>query len=253
MCQDCGCSMEHHSHTHHSARGGHHDHTHDHHHDHTHERTILLETKVMAKNAALAEQNRQWLAARSIRAINLISSPGAGKTLLLERTLELLRDRVSCAVLVGDVQTDHDARRLQGKGARVCQIETRTSCHLDAQQVGQRLPELLPDGGPERLLIIENVGNLVCPAAFDLGEDLKIALLSVTEGEDKPVKYPSLFHQAPVVVITKIDLVPHLNWKMDRCREAILQVRPDARILELSATTGAGLASWIAFLEQLVA
>jgi hydrogenase nickel incorporation protein HypB len=206
----------------------------------------------MARNAALAEQNRQWLTARGIRAINLMSSPGAGKTLLLERTLDLLQGRLPCAVIVGDVQTDHDARRLRGKGARVRQIETRTACHLNADQIARLLPELLPDGSPERLLMIENVGNLVCPAAFDLGEHLKIALLSVTEGEDKPVKYPALFHQAPVVVITKIDLVPHLDWELSRCREAIGQVRPDARILEVSATTGAGLTEWIALLEQLV-
>ncbi|MBF0438133.1 MAG: hydrogenase nickel incorporation protein HypB [Magnetococcales bacterium] len=221
-------------------------------HDHGPERTIVLETKVMARNVEQAEQNRQWLAERGIRAINLISSPGAGKTLLLERTLESLRDRLPCAVIVGDVQTDHDARRLQGKGARVRQIETRHSCHLDARQVGQWLPELFPDGGAERLLIIENVGNLVCPAAFDLGEHLKIALLSVTEGEDKPLKYPALFHQAPVVLITKIDLLPYLTWERERCLEAIHHVRPDARIFELSGTSGAGLTAWIEFLEQLV-
>jgi hydrogenase nickel incorporation protein HypB len=236
MCQDCGCSAANHSHPH----------------PHPHGRTIALETRVMARNAAIAEQNRQWLTARGIRAINLMSSPGAGKTLLLERTLDLLQGRLPCAVIVGDVQTDHDARRLRGKGARVRQIETRTACHLNADQIARLLPELLPDGSPERLLMIENVGNLVCPAAFDLGEHLKIALLSVTEGEDKPVKYPALFHQAPVVVITKIDLVPHLDWELSRCREAIGQVRPDARILEVSATTGAGLTEWIALLEQLV-
>lgn len=236
MCQDCGCIAANHSHPH----------------PHPHGRTIALETRVMARNAALAEQNRQWLTARGIRAINLMSSPGAGKTLLLERTLDLLQGRLPCAVIVGDVQTDHDARRLRGKGARVRQIETRTACHLNADQIARLLPELLPDGSPERLLMIENVGNLVCPAAFDLGEHLKIALLSVTEGEDKPVKYPALFHQAPVVVITKIDLVPHLDWELSRCREAIGQVRPDARILEVSATTGAGLTEWIALLEQLV-
>ncbi|MBF0461710.1 MAG: hydrogenase nickel incorporation protein HypB [Magnetococcales bacterium] len=215
------------------------------------ERTIHLETKVLAKNDALAEENRRWLAQRNIQAINLISSPGAGKTLLLERTLERLHERLPCAVIVGDLQTDNDARRLQGKGAVVHQIETVHSCHLDAGQVGRLLPQVLPAGSKTRLLIIENVGNLVCPAAFDLGEQMKIALLSVTEGEDKPLKYPTLFHHAPVVLITKVDLVPYLAWDRERCWSNIRQVRPDAQIFEVSAVSGAGMDAWIRFLEQM--
>ncbi|MEO5371762.1 MAG: hydrogenase nickel incorporation protein HypB [Magnetococcus sp. DMHC-1] len=199
----------------------------------------------------MAEANRRWFVSRNIMAINLISSPGAGKTLLLERTLEYLQGRIPCAVIVGDLQTDRDARRLQGKGAPVHQIETINSCHLDAGQVGRLLPRVVPEG--TRLLIIENVGNLVCPAAFDLGEHLKIALLSVTEGEDKPLKYPTLFHQAPVVVITKVDLVPHLTWDMSLCVNNIRQVRPDAKIMALSARDGNGMDAWLHFLEQSVA
>ncbi|MBF0176698.1 MAG: hydrogenase nickel incorporation protein HypB [Magnetococcales bacterium] len=214
------------------------------------DRTIHLETRVLAKNAAIAADNRQWLAERNVKAINLISSPGAGKTLLLERTLERLRGRIPCAVIVGDLQTDNDARRLRGKGAPVHQIETGHSCHLDAGQVGRMLAHAVPKG--TRLLIIENVGNLVCPAAFDLGEEVKIALLSVTEGEDKPLKYPTLFYQTPVVLITKVDLAPHLVWDRERCRNNILQVRPDAHILELSATQGTGMEVWIQWLERAV-
>ncbi|MBF0426346.1 MAG: hydrogenase nickel incorporation protein HypB [Magnetococcales bacterium] len=213
-------------------------------------RTLELETRVLAKNDALAAANRRWLAERGITAINLISSPGAGKTLLLERTLELLHPQLPCAVIVGDLQTDNDARRLRGKGAPVHQIETRSSCHLDAGQVSRILDTAVPTG--TRLLIIENVGNLVCPAAFDLGEHLKIALLAVTEGEDKPLKYPVLFHQAPVVMLTKIDLLPHLTWDRTQCHNNIRRIHPQATIMELSALRGTGMAAWLQFLQDLV-
>jgi hydrogenase nickel incorporation protein HypB len=183
-------------------------------------------------------------------AVNLISAPGSGKTMLLERTLERLRGRIASAVIAGDQQTDNDARRLQGKGALVCQIETRSACHLDAERIGQVLPSVVTDG--VRLLFIENVGNLVCPAAFDLGESFKIALLSATEGEDKPEKYPALFVQAPVVVLTKTDLAPHLDWDVRKCRECLRRVHPGVYIFELSAKTGEGMPQWIAYLEHLV-
>ena len=169
----------------------------------------------------------------------LISSPGSGKTFLLEKTLEALDGDVRAAVITGDQQTDNDAKRLEGKGAPVVQIETRSSCHLDAQQVRDRLEAVVFDG--IELLLIENVGNLVCPAAFDLGEDSKVALLSVTEGEDKPLKYPVLFHDSPVCVITKIDLLPHLDTDIEKCRQSIRAVRPDAKIFEVSAKTGEGM------------
>ncbi len=258
MCKDCGCEQ---------AAGHRHDHSHDHGHDHSHShghehphdhggghshaerRTILLERKVLSENDEQAAANRAWLAARGVVAINLISSPGSGKTLLLERTLERLRGRIRCAVITGDQQTDNDARRLRGKGAEVRQIETISACHLDAARVGQLLPEVAGDG--IRLLFIENVGNLVCPAAFDLGENFKVALLSTTEGEDKPVKYPALFGMAPVVVLTKIDLVPHLDWDLAKCREYLRKIRPGVFVFELSARTGVGMDRWIEYLENL--
>ncbi|MBF0624429.1 MAG: hydrogenase nickel incorporation protein HypB [Magnetococcales bacterium] len=240
MCETCGCSADAHAHPHP------HPHPEE---DDGRTRTLAVAQRVLAENDRLAAANRRWLAERSIPAVNLISAPGAGKTRLLERTLEGLRGRLPCAVIVGDVQTDTDARRLQGRGAPVWQIETLDACHLDAQRIARILPRAVPEG--TRLLLVENVGNLVCPAAFDLGETLKVALLSVTEGEDKPLKYPTLFHRAPVVVITKTDLIPHLSWNAELCRDNILRVRPDARILSLSAQTGAGLESWLQFLTGL--
>jgi hydrogenase nickel incorporation protein HypB len=226
-------------------------------HEHSHpvgegvtKRRIELETRVLERNDRVALRNREWLDARGVVAVNLISSPGSGKTLLLERTLEMLRGVVGCAVITGDQSTDNDARRLAGKGAPVAQIETRASCHLNAEQVGAQLERVVTDG--VRLLVIENVGNLVCPAAFDLGEHQKIALLSVAEGEDKPLKYPVLFHDAPVCVITKIDLLPHLEYDIARCREALRGVRPDVTLFELSARTGEGMKAWIEYLTHLV-
>jgi hydrogenase nickel incorporation protein HypB len=213
-------------------------------------RRIELETRVLERNDREARRNREWLDARGVVAVNLISSPGSGKTLLLERTLEMLRGVVGCAVITGDQSTDNDARRLAGKGAPVVQIETRASCHLNAEQVGAQLERVVTDG--VRLLVIENVGNLVCPAAFDLGEHCKIALLSVTEGEDKPLKYPVLFHDAPVCVITKTDLLPHLEYDIARCRGALRGVRPDVTLFELSARTGEGMKAWIEYLKGLV-
>jgi hydrogenase nickel incorporation protein HypB len=204
---------------------------------------------VLSENDAKAEANRQWLAKHGVVAINMISSPGSGKTYLLERTLERLRGRVACAVITGDQQTDNDARRLAGKGAVVRQIETISACHLDAERVGQLLPEVTEGG--IKLLFIENVGNLVCPAAFDLGEQFKVALLSTTEGEDKPVKYPTLFGMAPVVVLTKMDLAPHLDWNLAKCREYLRKIHPGVFVFELSAKTGQGMDAWIQYLENL--
>ncbi len=264
MCKDCGCGTVggDHNHVHDHVHGEGHSHDHNHPHDHTHphshghedgglsRRTLTLQRKVLSDNDARAEANRAWLAEHGVVAINLISSPGSGKTYLLERTLERLRGRVSCAVITGDQRTDNDARRLMGKGAEVRQIETFNACHLDAARVGELLPEVAGNG--VKLLFIENVGNLVCPAAFDLGETFKVALLSTTEGEDKPVKYPTLFSQAPVAVLTKMDLVPHLEWSVAKCREYLHRIRPGVYIFELSARTGQGMDAWIDYLEKLV-
>lgn len=261
MCKDCGCETANHhhdgrSHVHTHEHGGHsHTHGDEHKHSHaaphaTHGRTITLEEKVLAKNDELASINREWLAKRGIVAVNLISSPGSGKTYLLEKTLERLAGRIQCAVITGDQETDNDARRLSGKGAKVVQIETHSSCHLDAARIAKVLPSVIDE--QTRLLFVENIGNLVCPAAFDLGEAFKIALLSVTEGEDKPAKYPSLFSQAGAVVVTKTDLLPHLEYDLAKCRGFIRKMRPGIFIFELSAKTGGGMDAWIQYLEGLV-
>jgi hydrogenase nickel incorporation protein HypB len=269
MCLDCGCQelgtgsperAEDGIHIHVHVHLDHaHDHGHDHEHGHDHDhgagaggavprtRTVEIGQSVLARNDRAAAGVRAWLAERGVVAVNLISSPGAGKTLLLERTLDALRGQVACAVITGDQQTDNDARRLMGRGAPVAQIETRSACHLNAEQVRSRLESVVT--GDVRLLFIENVGNLVCPAAFDLGERMKIALLSVAEGEDKPLKYPGLFCDASVTVITKIDLLPHLDFDLERCRAAVRDVRSDARIIELSARTGQGMSEWVGFLD----
>jgi hydrogenase nickel incorporation protein HypB len=249
MCKECGCEDAAHEHDH----GHGHSHSHDHADGlkHDHRKTVTVERGILSRNDEIAARNRAWLTERGVVAVNLISAPGSGKTLLLERTLERLRGRVGCAVITGDQQTDNDARRLEGKGAPVRQIETFSACHLDAERVGALLPEVVTEG--VKLLFIENVGNLVCPTAFDLGEQFKIALLSTTEGEDKPVKYPSLFTLAPVVVLTKIDLIPHLEWDLAKCRENLRRIHPGAYVFEVSARTGAGMDRWIAYLENLVA
>jgi hydrogenase nickel incorporation protein HypB len=210
----------------------------------------VLETRVLARNDEFAERNRALLKERGCVAVNFISSPGSGKTFLLEKTLEGLRDRVKCAVIAGDQQTDNDAVRLQSKGAPVVQIQTGSSCHLNAEQVGEAINEVLEND--TRLLFIENVGNLVCPAAFDLGENIKIALLSVTEGEDKPLKYPVIFHDAAASVITKCDLLEHLDVDMSRYRDSLERIHPGGRIFELSALTGDGMKNWLSYLESLV-
>jgi len=271
MCEDCGCmegnerkyfASHGHPHPHTHADGtthshdlhGEHSHEHDHHHDHEHQhsetRTIQIQQNILAENDRKAAETRAFLNERNIVAVNIISSPGSGKTMLLEKTLELLKGKIKCAVIVGDQQTDNDAKRLQGKGAKVAQIETRSACHLNAEQVASAFPDVIDDD--TRLLFIENVGNLVCPAAFDLGENFKIALLSVTEGEDKPVKYPVLFSDAQIVVLTKTDLIPHLDWDMKLCRKHIRDVRPGVFVFETSARTGEGLEKWTDYLAGLV-
>jgi len=238
------------------VHGHDHGHEHDHHHDHRHDaaeepsREIVLESRVLARNDEFAEKNRAFLKQQDCVAVNFISSPGSGKTYLLEKTLEGLRGRVKCAVIAGDQQTDNDAVRLKNKGASVVQIETGSSCHLNAEQIGETLGQVLEED--TELLFIENVGNLVCPAAFDLGENIKIAVLSVTEGEDKPLKYPVIFHDAAVSVITKIDLIEHLDVDMGRYRDSLNKIQPGGRIFELSALTGAGMDAWLDYLEGLV-
>jgi hydrogenase nickel incorporation protein HypB len=214
-------------------------------------RTIEVREKVMAKNDELAGEVRGRLAAHGVTAFNLVSSPGAGKTLLLERTLEALGSRLRLAVVTGDVQTQNDADRLSCHTESLVQaVVTGGACHLDARQVATALEEI--DLAGTDLLFIENVGNLVCPASWDLGESAKIVLFSTTEGEDKPVKYPKVFRQARYAVFTKIDLLPHLTFDMDRAREYAREVNPDLRLFFTSALNGEGMDEWYAFLEQQV-
>jgi hydrogenase nickel incorporation protein HypB len=236
MCDSCGCgdTTKHEHHSHPESKG----------------KEVALEQKVLAHNDHLAEHNREHLAKANVVALNLISSPGSGKTALLEVTLDALKDKIKSSVIVGDQQSDLDAQRLENRGAVVRQIETGNSCHLNAEQVHRQLPDVLTDDC--RLLFIENVGNLICPAAFYLGESLKIGLLSVTEGEDKPIKYPVLFSAVDLVIITKTDLLEHLDFDMEECKANLAKVCPNAKVIELSSKTGQGIDSWLAYLDTLV-
>jgi hydrogenase nickel incorporation protein HypB len=216
----------------------------------THGTTIALEQDVLAKNQLLAEHNRGWLASRHITALNLVSSPGAGKTTLLERTIRDLQELHSARtiqVIEGDQATLNDAERIRATGCRVVQINTGTGCHLDAGMVSRALAQLDPP--PQSWLMIENVGNLVCPALFDLGEQAKVVILSVTEGEDKPLKYPHMFRASRLMLLNKIDLLPHLRFDLERCLAYARQVNPAIEVLQVSAETGAGMKAWYAWLK----
>ena len=205
-------------------------------------RTITLQRKVLAKNDDLAARNRAWLAGRGVFMLNLMSSPGAGKTTLLEHTGRDLAGRLGIAVIEGDQQTALDARRIEAAGCLVVQINTGTGCHLDAQMVASALRAL--DPAPGTVVIVENVGNLVCPALFDLGEAARVVLASVTEGADKPMKYPQMFRQADLIVITKIDLLPYVDFDTERYAADIARVSAGARLMQLSAVSSAGLTGW---------
>ena len=244
MCATCGCG----------GKGGH-ERVHEHRHEHRHDdaarsRTLRLEREVLEKNAQHARANRAWLAGRGIVAINLLGSPGSGKTTLLEATARALGGKLALSVLEGDQETERDAARVRAAGIRALQLNTGTGCHLDAHSVGHALEDLDPP--PRSMVVVENVGNLVCPALFDLGERAKVVALSVTEGEDKPLKYPHVFRASDVVVLTKTDLLPYLRFDLDRCIAHARSVRPTSTVLPLSATTGQGMDAWCAWLEQQV-
>ncbi len=278
MCTVCGCgegetTLEGQEHSHdegHAHHHHHHDHDHAHEHgghvhshDHTHDygqgpahahapgmsqaRMVQIEEDILGKNNEYAAVNRRWLAQRRILALNLVSSPGSGKTSLLTRTLEDLKDRYPLAVIEGDQQTSNDAERIRATGAAALQINTGKGCHLDAHMVGHALEHLNMQN--EGILFIENVGNLVCPAAFDLGEAHKVVILSVTEGEDKPIKYPDMFHAADLMLLNKIDLLPYLQFDVDRCIEYARRVNPAIKVLQVSATTGEGMEGWYRWLD----
>lgn len=213
-----------------------------------HAQRIHVVTRILQANDRVAEENRKRFTSAHVRAINLISSPGAGKTSLLEATLSRLRGQKKAAVIVGDIATTRDAERIAPSGVPVVQIMTEAfggSCHLEASTIRQALDQIELTGLD--LLFIENVGNLVCPAEFDLGEQAKVAILSVTEGEDKPLKYPLAFRVADLVLLSKVDLVPHLRIDMDKLREHVRRVNPKARVIELSVETGAGMDDWMAW------
>ncbi len=208
---------------------------------------ISLEQDILKKNNLIAAQNRNWFQARNIVALNLVSSPGAGKTTLLIRTIEDLKAEIPFSVIEGDQETVNDARKIRETGCRVVQINTGTGCHLEANMVQRAYQELDPP--PNSLVAIENVGNLVCPALFDLGEYAKIAILSVTEGDDKPLKYPHMFRASKVMILTKIDLLPYVQFDVERCLEYARQVNPDLTIFQVSAVTGKGLNNWYEWLN----
>ncbi|MCU0543621.1 MAG: hydrogenase nickel incorporation protein HypB [Oscillatoriaceae cyanobacterium Prado104] len=213
-----------------------------------HSTTIALEQNILAKNDRIAAQNRGWFKGRNTLALNLVSSPGAGKTTLLVRTIRDLQSELPIHVIEGDQETANDARRIQETGCKVVQINTGTGCHLEAEMVERGLQQLHPP--LDSIVMIENVGNLVCPALFDLGEFAKVAILSVTEGEDKPIKYPHMFRASQVMILTKIDLLPYVEFDRDRCIEYARQVNPHIQIFELSATTGVGLECWYNWLRE---
>ena len=208
---------------------------------------VEIERDILGHNDALARDNRRLFAQRGVLALNLVSSPGSGKTTLLARTLTDLRQGLRFAVIEGDQQTSLDAERIRATGVPSVQVNTGKGCHLDAHMVGHAVEHL--DIEPGSILFIENVGNLVCPAAFDLGEACKVAILSVTEGEDKPLKYPDMFEAADLMLIHKIDLLPHVDFDVARCIDAARQVHPGLQILQLSARSGEGLESWYEWLR----
>ncbi|QCE34491.1 hydrogenase nickel incorporation protein HypB [Acetobacteraceae bacterium] len=214
----------------------------------TQRRMLEIETKVLEKNDAIAVKNRQYFKTQNILALNLVSSPGSGKTTLLTETLLKLRHKHPCAVVEGDQQTTNDAERIRATGVSAIQVNTGKGCHLDAQMVLEASERL--DLKPNTLLFIENVGNLVCPASFDLGERCKVAVLSVTEGEDKPLKYPHMFAASKLMILNKIDLLPYLNFDVEACIANAKKVNPDIEVLTLSATKGDGMADWFAWLEK---
>lgn len=214
-------------------------HTHPHPHD---GETITLEQRVLAKNEDLAAANRAWLTEQGIVAVNMMSSPGAGKTTLLERTIRDLAGRRPVSVVEGDQETTLDADRIKRAGSTAVQVNTGAGCHLDAGMMRDALTTLAPAAGS--LVLVENVGNLVCPALFDLGERSRVVIISVTEGTDKPLKYPYMFAAADLVIVNKIDLLPYVDFDVARCEEYARSVNPGLTMLSLSATTGEGMHSW---------
>jgi hydrogenase nickel incorporation protein HypB len=287
MCGHCGCGeqakttvinlltgaetgTEHNPHEHVHADGTRHSHPHEHASNHDHQEhvhadgtrrshhhrdhpapvgeVVQLEARILAKNEALAAKNRSWFKGREILTLNLVSSPGAGKTTLLERTIRDLKDELKLFVVEGDQATANDGERIRAAGAPAVQVNTGTGCHLEADMVARGLQELKPD--PGSVVMIENVGNLVCPAMFDLGERAKVVIFSVAEGEDKPVKYPHIFRAAKLMIMSKIDLLPYVDFDVERAVTYAIQVNPDITVLRLSARSGEGLDAWYGWVRN---
>ncbi len=286
MCGHCGCgseanatalnlqtgeeiAMESRAHDHDHQRAHEHEHAHDHAHGHEHEHVhadgsrhshphrsddapgadlLTLQTRILAKNDAFAEKNRAWFRGREILALNLVSSPGSGKTTLLERTIKDLKDELKLFVVEGDQATARDGERIRVAGAAAVQINTGSGCHLEADMLGRALQHLKPGAGS--IVMIENVGNLVCPALFDLGERCKVVIFSVTEGEDKPLKYPTMFGAAAIMILNKIDLLPYVEFDVARAIANARQINPDIAVLRLSGRTGEGFEAWYDWLRK---
>lgn len=270
MCENCGCASgenevkitapgeENNDHSHDHDHGDHHhDHPHDHNHDHGHEhghdhshgRLVQVETDILGKNNLLAERNKGFFEAKNVIALNLMSSPGSGKTTLLEKTITELVNEIDISVIEGDQQTLNDANRIKNAGAPVIQINTGNGCHLDSEMINNAVKKLeLKDNS---ILFIENVGNLVCPSLFDLGESKRVVIISTTEGEDKPIKYPNMFAGADICIINKIDLLPYLDFNMEECKKYALQVNPNLEFIEVSAKSMEGMENWFKWIKDL--
>lgn len=235
MCGLCGCTEENAAHHHEEANNltTHH---------HNLRETIHVEQDLLAKNNQYASSNRHSFLERKITAINFMSSPGSGKTTLLTKTISDLKQQVDMAVIVGDQQTDYDAQQIQSSGAQAIQVNTGKVCHLDAHMVGHAVENLSLN--ERAILFIENIGNLVCPALFDLGEAYRIVILSVTEGDNKPLKYPDMFRKADLIIITKIDLLPYVDFDVNKCISYAKRINPSVNVLSLSASNGTGLTDW---------
>ncbi len=239
----------HHGHDHHHHGHGHSHHHHDHDHSHDHKsRVIEVEQDVLRQNEITAARNRGYFEARNILALNLVSSPGSGKTALLERTLADLKEEMPFYVIEGDQQTLNDAERIAAHGVPVRQINTGKGCHLESDMVYEAVRQL--SIAPDSVLMIENVGNLVCPSMFNLGEQKRVVIISITEGEDKPIKYPDMFHTADICLINKMDLQPYVKCDLGRLRDYALQVNPSLTFFEVSATEGQGMEAWYEWLRK---
>jgi len=271
MCDSCGCGLpgnepvilkpgeekeheHHHDHDHLHDHDHSHSHPHEHHHhddpEHTHGRRVEIEQDVLAKNNLLAERNRGYFEAKGILCLNLVSSPGSGKTSLLERTIKEMGKEKSIFIIEGDQQTMNDANRIQEAGAPVVQVNTGQGCHLDADMVHKAVRKLEP--ADRCVLMIENVGNLVCPAMFDLGESSRVVIISVTEGEDKPSKYPYMFQTSDLCIINKTDLLPYVDFDVEKAKGYALKINPGLQFIELSVKTGEGMDNWYGWLNKLI-